>query len=110
MPPKCLLHVSKEEQKKRLAARLVGPDKYWKYNPGDLDSRAKWDAYEDAYNAALTRCNPDAAPWYVIPADKKWYRDWAVAELLREKMAELNLDWPAPTFDVEAERARVAAS
>ena len=107
---KCFLHVSKEEQKKRLAARLVGPDKYWKYNPGDLDSRVKWDAYEDAYNAALTGCNPDAAPWYVIPADKKWYRDWAVAELLREKMAELNLDWPAPTFDVEAERARVAAS
>ncbi len=107
---KCFLHVSSAEQKKRLAARLEGPDKYWKYNPGDLDSRANWDAYVDAYNDAINRCNTECAPWYVIPADKKWYRDWAVAELLREKLTSLGLDWPPPEFDVEAERRRVAES
>ena len=107
---KCMLHVSPEEQKARLAARLEGPDKYWKYNPGDLDSRAKWDDYMAAYSDALTRCNTDAAPWYVIPADKKWYRDWALAELLREKLTDMHLEWPAPNFDVAVEQARVAAS
>lgn len=107
---KCYLHMSKDEQKGRLAARLEDESKYWKYNPGDLDSRSKWDAYMDAYNDLLTRCNPDSAPWYIIPADKKWYRDWAVAELLREKLADLDLQWPAADFDVAAEQKRVAAS
>lgn len=107
---KCFLHVGKDEQKRRLAARLESPDKYWKYNPGDLDSRAKWDAYVDAYEAVLTRCNTTDAPWYVIPADKKWYRDWAVAELLREKLSDLGLAWPEASFDVEEQRRAVAAS
>ena len=107
---KCFLHISADEQKLRLAERLNNPEKYWKYNPADLDSRTNWDRYMDAYGDLLTRCNPDHAPWYVIPSDKKWYRNWAVAELLREKLAGLGLGWPAPEFDVEAEKRRVAKS
>jgi len=107
---KCYLHMSSKEQKGRLAARLDDPSKHWKYNPGDLNSRAKWDDYMAAYGEVLTRCNPDSAPWYVVPSDKKWYRDWAVAELLREKLHDLDLHWPLATFDVEAEKARVEAS
>ncbi len=107
---KCFLHISADEQKERLAARLDDPTKHWKYNPGDLDVRGKWDAYMDAYSAALTHCNHDHAPWYVVPADKKWYRNWAVAELLREKLDGLGLEWPKAQFDVAAEKRRVAAS
>ena len=70
---KVMLHVSDEEQKERLAERLDRPDKYWKYNPGDVDERLLWDAYQEAYQVALTRCSTRAAPWYVVPADRKWY-------------------------------------
>jgi len=81
---KCFLHVSKSEQTARLLARLEDPTKYWKYNPGDVDERAYWDAYQQAYSDAIGRCNTDAAPWYVIPSDRKWYRNWAIAALLLE--------------------------
>ena len=107
---KCFLHVSFDEQKARLAARLASPDKYWKYNPGDVDARAKWPAYQQAYADALERCNTDYAPWFVIPADRKWYRNWAVAQLLREHLVGMDLSWPEATFDVAAEKARVAKS
>jgi PPK2 family polyphosphate:nucleotide phosphotransferase len=107
---KCFLHESKDEQKARLLARLEGPDKYWKYSPNDLPTRAKWDLYQEAYSAAIEECNTDVSPWHVIPADKKWYRDWAVAELMREKLSDMNLSWPAPNFDVAAELAKVKAS
>jgi PPK2 family polyphosphate:nucleotide phosphotransferase len=105
---KCFLNVSFEEQKLRLAARLTGPEKYWKYNPKDVDARAKWPAYQEAYADLLERCNTDLAPWHVIPADRKWYRNWAVAQLLREHLVDLNLTWPEAEFDVAAERKRVA--
>lgn len=104
---KVYLHLSADEQKGRLLERVHNPEKYWKYNPGDLDTREHWEAYMDAYDALLTRCNPDHAPWYIVPADKKWYKDWAVAELLRETLADLDLGWPDAHFDVEAERERV---
>lgn len=107
---KCFLNVSFAEQRDRLAARLASPDKYWKYNPGDVDVRAKWPAYRQAYSDALERCNTDVAPWFVVPADRKWYRNWAVAQLLREHLAGLDLQWPDVTFDIAAEKARVAAS
>lgn len=107
---KCMLNVSSDEQKARLAERLEDPTKYWKYNPGDVDARKKWPAYMEAYEALLEKCNTDAAPWYVIPADRKWYRNWAVAELLRETLAGMPLSWPAAEFDVEVEKARVAGS
>ena len=107
---KYMLNVSFEMQLERLRARLDDPTKYWKYNPGDLDARAKWPAYQEAYAAALELCNTDIAPWHVIPADRKWYRNWAVAELLRETLAGMDVDWPAADFDVEAEKARLAAA
>lgn len=107
---KCFLHLSPEEQKKRLAKRLEDPSKYWKYNPGDIDVRAQWDAYSDAYAAALEKCNTDAAPWFVVPSDRKWYRNWAITQLLLEHLQALDLQWPAADFDVKAELKRVANS
>ena len=91
-------------------ARLDDPTKHWKYNPDDVDERAKWPAYVEAYKAVLERCNTQRAPWYIIPSDRKWYRNWAVAQLLTEQLRALDLRWPEADFDVEEEKARVAAS
>jgi polyphosphate kinase 2 (PPK2 family) len=107
---KCFLNISSAEQKDRLMARLDDPTKHWKYNPGDVDERAKWSAYMAAYQAVLERCNTEWAPWHVVPADHKWYRNWAVAQLLAEHLQALDLQWPAADYDVEQERTRVAAS
>ncbi|GAA5120681.1 PPK2 family polyphosphate kinase [Pseudonocardia adelaidensis] len=107
---KCMLHISAKEQAERLVARLDDPAKRWKYNPGDLDARAKWPAYQEAYAEALRRTDTSAAPWYVIPSDRKWYRNWAIAALLAETLADLDPRFPKPDFDVDAERARLAAS
>ncbi len=107
---KCFLHLSSAEQKDRLTARLEDPTKHWKYNPGDVDVRARWDDYATAYAEALERCSTPAAPWYVIPADRKWYRNWAVAQLLVEHLRALDLKWPVADFDVAAELARVRHS
>ncbi|RYU10967.1 PPK2 family polyphosphate kinase [Nocardioides iriomotensis] len=104
---KCMLHVSAEEQKARLLERLENPEKHWKYNPGDIDERALWPDYEQAYEIALERCNTEAAPWHVVPADRKWYRNWAVAALLHETLASFDLGWPAADFDVATERKRL---
>ena len=73
-----MLHISADEQKERLLARLDDPTKHWKYNPGDLDERALWPAYREAYEIALERTNTEHAPWHVIPADKKWFRNLAI--------------------------------
>ncbi len=105
---KCMLHVSVEEQKERLLARLDDPSKYWKYNPGDLDERALWPAYRDAYEIALERTNTDLAPWHVVPSDKKWYRNLAIGSLLLETLRAMDPQWPAADFDVAAERHRLA--
>ena len=107
---KCFLHIGANDQKQRLAARLDDPAKYWKYQPGDLDERAFWDEYQAAYSIALKRCSTDAAPWFLVPSGRKRYRNWAVAQLLLEHLESLNLKWPAPTFDVEAEKKRLASS
>ncbi len=107
---KCMLHISAKEQAERLIARLDDPDKRWKYNPGDLDARAKWPAYQEAYAEALRRTDTDSAPWYVIPSDRKWYRNWAVAALLAETLADMDPQFPPATIDIDAERARLAAS
>lgn len=104
---KCMLHISKKEQKKRLLSRLDRPDKHWKYNPGDLGSRAKWDAYQEAYEIALERTNTDQAPWYVVPSDRKWFRNLAVGQLVREALRGMALHWPTADFDVEEERQRL---
>ncbi|MEV0152741.1 PPK2 family polyphosphate kinase [Micromonospora sp. NPDC050686] len=104
---KVLLHISRAEQGERLLERLTEPRKYWKYNPGDIDARSRWDDYQAAYAEALARCGLAGAPWFVVPADRKWYRDWAVAHLLRETFATLDLGYPPADFDVAAERARL---
>jgi PPK2 family polyphosphate:nucleotide phosphotransferase len=107
---KVMLHVSREEQKKRLTQRLERPDKYWKYNPGDVDERMRWDDYQEAYEVALTRCSTDAAPWFVVPADRKWYARWAVQQLLLDALDSIDPQWPPADFDVEHEKARLAAA
>jgi PPK2 family polyphosphate:nucleotide phosphotransferase len=107
---KCMLHVSKQEQRERLLARLEDPTKHWKFNPGDIDERARWDDYQRAYEVALERCTTDAAPFFVIPSDRKWYRNWAVMSLLLEHLVEMDPQWPAATFDVEEQKARLAAT
>ena len=104
---KCFLHISRAEQRARLLARLDDPAKRWKFNPGDLDDRERWDDYMAAYQDALERCSTPAAPWHVIPADRKWYRDWAVSALLAERLGELGLSWPKETFDVAEMKARL---
>jgi PPK2 family polyphosphate:nucleotide phosphotransferase len=105
---KVMLHISNEEQKARLAQRLERPDKFWKYNPGDIDERAQWSAYQDAYQAVLDRCSTDAAPWYVVPADRKWYARLAVQQLLLEHLRLMAPQWPGADFDVEVEKERLA--
>ncbi|MHA6795201.1 PPK2 family polyphosphate kinase [Pseudonocardia bannensis] len=107
---KCMLHISPQEQAERLLARLDDPTKRWKYNPADVDARARWWDYQAAYADALRRCDTDIAPWYVVPSDRKWYRNWVVATLLAETLDETDPKFPQPDFDIEAERARIAAS
>ena len=104
---KCMLHISAAEQRERLLARLDDPTKHWKYNPGDLDERALWPAYQRAYEIAIERTNTEVAPWHVIPADKKWYRNLAIGTLLLDVLRSFDLDWPAADFDVEHERRRL---
>jgi polyphosphate kinase 2 (PPK2 family) len=102
-----MLHISAEEQKRRLLARLAKPSKYWKYNPADVDERAHWSDYQRAYEIALERTNTEHAPWHVVPSDRKWFRDLAIGELLTETLEGMDLDWPPAAFDVDAERARL---
>ncbi|MGL4744272.1 MAG: polyphosphate kinase 2 family protein [Dermatophilaceae bacterium] len=104
---KVMLHISAEEQKRRLAERLERPDKHWKFNPGDLDERAHWPAYQEAYQAALERCSTEDAPWFVVSADRKWYARLAVTQLVVEHLEQMNPQWPATEIDVAAERARL---
>jgi PPK2 family polyphosphate:nucleotide phosphotransferase len=106
---KCMLHISKDEQQQRLLDRLEDPTKQWKYKPADVDERMLWEDYQRAYEIALERCSTDVAPWHVVPSNKKWYRTWAVSALLTGALEAMKLDWPAPSYDVEAEMKRVAA-
>ena len=104
---KCMLHISKSTQKERLLRRLDRADKYWKYNPGDLLARAKWDDYQAAYTVALERTNTEHAPRYVVPSDRKWFRNLAVGQLLLTALRGMDLGWPPADFDVDAERKRL---
>ncbi len=105
---KVAMFVSLDEQKKRLAERLERRDKYWKYDPTDVSERALWPQYQDAYQDMIDKTNTENAPWYVIPCDRKWYSRIAVTELLIDAFEGLDLDWPAPTFDIEVEKRRLA--
>ncbi|MEU9193847.1 polyphosphate kinase 2 family protein [Streptomyces hundungensis] len=104
---KVFLHISYEQQRRRLLARLDNPDKHWKFNPGDIDERGLWPAYQKAYEIALERCSTADAPWYLVPADRKWYRDWAVSTLLLEQLEALDPRYPPGDFDVEECRRRL---
>ena len=104
---KCLLHVSYDYQRERLLARLEDPRKRWKFNEGDIEERALWPAYQEAYADAVRHCSA-GAPWYVVPADRKWYRQWAVARILIETLEEMKPEYPEPAFDVEDLKARLA--
>jgi PPK2 family polyphosphate:nucleotide phosphotransferase len=91
---KCMLHISFDEQRQRLLARLDDPTKRWKFDAGDLAEREHWEQYMAAYQDALAKCDTDAAPWYVVPADRKWYRNWAVQQLLLETLRGLDPQYP----------------
>ncbi len=107
---KVMLHISHDEQRARLMERLDRPDKHWKYNPGDVDERELWPAYMDAYQVVFDRTSTAHAPWHVVPADAKWYARLAVQALLLETMEAIDPQWPVASFDVEAEKARLAAT
>lgn len=107
---KVMLHISSDEQKARLTARLDAPEKHWKYNPADVDERELWPAYQEAYQVAIEKCSTEHAPWFVVPADRKWYARLAVQQLVVEHLRVMAPQWPTATFDVEAERALLAAT
>lgn len=107
---KVMLNISKDEQKKRLIARLDDPTKHWKYSRGDLAERAFWDDYMDAYRVAFEKTSTEIAPWHVVPANRKWYARIAVQQLLLDALGGLQLDWPKADFDVAEERALVEES
>ncbi|QDT12085.1 polyphosphate kinase 2 family protein [Planctomycetes bacterium K23_9] len=97
---KIYLHISPEEQLERFKKRYDNPEKHWKLNPGDYTARSKWDAYREAYQEAFERCSTDAAPWFVIPADHKWYRDASVASIVAQTLSEMNPQMPKPDVDL----------
>ena len=107
---KVAMFVSLDEQKKRLTKRLRRPDKYWKFNPSDIDERKLWPKYQEAYQAMLDRTSTEYAPWHVIPCDRKWYSRLAVTELLIEALEGMELSWPPPDFDVKAEKKRLVTA
>jgi PPK2 family polyphosphate:nucleotide phosphotransferase len=104
---KCFLHISFGEQRARMLERLDDPTKLWKFNPADIDERARWSDYQAAYAAVLSETSTAAAPWYIIPSDRKWYRNWAISRLLIESLTDLGLSYPPADFDIEQCRARL---
>jgi PPK2 family polyphosphate:nucleotide phosphotransferase len=100
IPVKICLHISNEEQRQRLLARLNTPEKRWKFSPNDIKERSHWDAYQEAFNMLLTRCSKPAAPWYIVPADDKPFRDWAVSRILLETLRAMNPRVPMPKLNV----------
>jgi PPK2 family polyphosphate:nucleotide phosphotransferase len=96
---KIFLHISKEEQKQRLESRIADPSKHWKFNPEDLQDRARWKDFMGAYEDLIARTSTEQAPWYVIPADRKWYRNLCVASLMVEKLRALKMEFPTSTWN-----------
>ena len=96
---KIMLHISPAYQLERLRRRLMEPDKHWKFNPGDLAERKLWSQYMEAYEWALNECSTDYAPWYVIPAENRWFRDAVVSEILADAFKTMDPEYPQPDFD-----------
>lgn len=105
---KCFLHISYDEQRERLLARLDDPSKHWKFRERDIEERALWPDYMAAYEDAIANCSSAEAPWFVIPADHKWYRNWAIAALLVETLERMDPRYPPTDLDVPALKARLA--
>lgn len=108
---KCFLHISYDEQRERLLRRLRRQDKWWKFSEADLDTRARWPEWEVVYGKAIGRTSTDDAPWYAIPADRKWHRNWAIAEILVDHFERLGEEYPEldTEDDIDTLRARLAA-
>lgn len=104
---KIMLHISPEEQAERLLDRLNEPDKHWKYNAGDVDERVLWPEYMDAFQTVFERTNTEQAPWYVVPANAKWYARAAVQQIVIDELTKIGPQWPEADFDVEIERKKV---
>jgi len=98
---KFYLHIDKDEQKERLQARLDEPHKNWKFSSGDLDERKLWDQYQTAFEAALAKTSTETAPWYVIPANRKWYRNLVISTIIIEKLKSLNMSYPPAEEDLD---------
>jgi polyphosphate kinase 2 (PPK2 family) len=98
---KFYLHISKDEQRERLQARVDDPHKRWKFHAGDLAERKRWDDYQQAFEDMLSNCNTDDAPWHIVPADRKWYRDVVVAKALIERLEKLDLRYPDADEGIE---------
>lgn len=107
---KIMLHISPEEQAERLLDRLDTPEKYWKYNPGDVDERLFWPHYMESFQIAIDRTDAPHAPWFVVPANAKWYARAAVQRIVISELQRMSPEWPAVKFDVAAERDRVVRS
>jgi PPK2 family polyphosphate:nucleotide phosphotransferase len=107
---KVMLHISADEQKARLTERLERPDKHWKYTTNDIAERMLWDDYQRAYELAIQRTSTDEAPWYVIPGNRKWYARLAVQALLTDALERIDPQWPIASYDVDAEKQRLAAT
>jgi PPK2 family polyphosphate:nucleotide phosphotransferase len=101
---KFYLHINRKEQKERMLERIDNPEKRWKFNPGDLKERLRWDEYMQAYEDVVTKTSTDWAPWYIIPANKKWYRNLMISRILVEKLQTLGMAYPQPSGDFEAYR------
>jgi len=98
---KFYLHISKDEQKQRLQARLDDPRKNWKFNPGDLLERENWDAYQEAYEDALNKCSTAYAPWFIVPSDRKWFRNWVITDTIVKVLEGLDMKFPPPIADLQ---------
>ena len=96
---KFFLHISKDEQKRRLEERIGDPTKWWKVNPADLEEHKRWDDYMAAYEDALSKCSTEQAPWYIIPANRKWFRNVAIAQIVVETLEAMKMHYPKPEFD-----------
>ncbi len=98
---KFFLHISKEEQKERMESRLLDATKNWKFNPGDLEDRKFWDDYQEAYEDVLSKCSTKHGPWYVVPSDRKWFRNWVISDAIVRKLEGLDMKFPPPVPGIE---------
>jgi PPK2 family polyphosphate:nucleotide phosphotransferase len=107
---KFYLHISKKEQEERILKRLLDPKKNWKFSAADLKERDHWDDYMEAFEDVLSKCSTKSAPWHIVPANKKWYRNYVVARVLVDAMEGLNMKWPEPSPDVKELARRAQAT